>query len=115
MSDSTDTTEPEAVRSNSQPMSAGIVTALVGFTSSFAVVLTGLAAVGADATEAASGLLVLCVTQALGMLWLSRRYRMPITLAWSTPGAALLAGAGSVEGGGRRRSEHSSSSESRSC
>lgn len=99
MSDSTDTTEPEAVRSNSQPMSAGIVTALVGFTSSFAVVLTGLAAVGADATEAASGLLVLCVTQALGMLWLSRRYRMPITLAWSTPGAALLAGAGAVEGG----------------
>ncbi|KIM15725.1 benzoate transporter, partial [Rhodococcus erythropolis] len=91
MSDSTDTTEPEAVRSNSQPMSAGIVTALVGFTSSFAVVLTGLAAVGADATEAASGLLILCVTQALGMLWLSRRYRMPITLAWSTPGAALLA------------------------
>ncbi|MER2225274.1 MAG: benzoate/H(+) symporter BenE family transporter, partial [Rhodococcus sp. (in: high G+C Gram-positive bacteria)] len=99
MSDSTETTEPEAVRSNSQPMSAGIVTALVGFTSSFAVVLTGLAAVGADATEAASGLLVLCVTQALGMLWLSRRYRMPITLAWSTPGAALLAGAGAVEGG----------------
>ncbi|BBE46890.1 benzoate/H(+) symporter BenE family transporter [Rhodococcus erythropolis] len=99
MSDSTDTTEPEAVRSNSQPMSAGIVTALVGFTSSFAVVLTGLAAVGADATEAASGLLVLCVTQALGMLWLSHRYRMPITLAWSTPGAALLAGAGAVEGG----------------
>jgi benzoate membrane transport protein len=50
MSDSTETTEPEAVRSNSQPMSAGIVTALVGFTSSFAVVLTGLAAVGGDAT-----------------------------------------------------------------
>lgn len=115
MSDSTDTTEPEAVRSNSQPMSAGIVTALVGFTSSFAVVLTGLAAVGADATEAASGLLVLCVTQALGMLWLSRRYRMPITLAWSTPGAALLAAPDPSRVGGRRRSEHSSSSESRSC
>ncbi|QHE68693.1 benzoate/H(+) symporter BenE family transporter [Rhodococcus sp. WAY2] len=85
--------------SAAQPVSAGIVTALVGFTSSFAVVLTGLTAVGADSAEAASGLLILCVTQALGMLWLSRRYRMPITLAWSTPGAALLAGAGAVGGG----------------
>ncbi|MGC0363145.1 benzoate membrane transport protein [Rhodococcus sp. 27YEA15] len=88
-----------ATPSLAQPMSAGIVTALVGFTSSFAVVLTGLHAVGADTTEAASGLLALCVTQALGMLWLARRYRMPITLAWSTPGAALLAGAGTVQGG----------------
>lgn len=99
MSDATDTNKPESVFSNSQPISAGIVTALVGFTSSFAVVLTGLSAVGADAAEAASGLLVLCVTQALGMLWLARRYRIPITLAWSTPGAALLAGAGAVHGG----------------
>ncbi|OYD71329.1 benzoate membrane transport protein [Rhodococcus sp. OK302] len=87
------------VRGNAQPISAGIVTALVGFTSSFAVVLTGLTAVGADAAQAASGLLALCVTQALGMLWLSRRYKIPITLAWSTPGAALLAGAGAVHGG----------------
>ncbi|MCE4265156.1 benzoate/H(+) symporter BenE family transporter [Rhodococcus globerulus] len=99
MSDSPSTTEPEATVSNAQPISAGIVTALVGFTSSFAVLLTGLSAVGANATEAASGLLVLCVTQALGMLWLSRRYKIPITLAWSTPGAALLAGAGAVHGG----------------
>ncbi|WP_092807523.1 benzoate/H(+) symporter BenE family transporter [Rhodococcus globerulus] len=99
MSDSPSTTEPEATVGNAQPISAGIVTALVGFTSSFAVVLTGLSAVGADAGEAASGLLVLCVTQALGMLWLSRRYKIPITLAWSTPGAALLAGAGAVHGG----------------
>lgn len=85
--------------SAAQPISAGIVTALVGFTSSFAVVLTGLTAVGANSAQAASGLLALCVTQALGMLWLSRHYRMPITLAWSTPGAALLAGAGTVTGG----------------
>ncbi|MFI8568891.1 benzoate/H(+) symporter BenE family transporter [Rhodococcus sp. NPDC078407] len=82
----------------STPVSAGIVASLVGFTSSFAVVLTGLRAVGASPAEAASGLSALCVTQALGMMWLSRRYRQPITLAWSTPGAALLAGAGVVTG-----------------
>ncbi|CCQ15790.1 Benzoate membrane transport protein BenE [Rhodococcus sp. AW25M09] len=83
----------------STPISAGIVASLVGFTSSFAVVLTGLRAVGATPAEAASGLSALCVTQALGMMWLARRYRQPITLAWSTPGAALLAGTGVVVGG----------------
>jgi benzoate membrane transport protein len=83
----------------SQPVHAGVLTALVGFTSSFAVVLAGLRAVGASPAEAASGLLAVCVTQALGMLWLSYRHRIPLTLAWSTPGAALLASTGVVRGG----------------
>ena len=82
-----------------QPVSAGIIAALVGYTSSFAVVLTGLTAVGATPHQAASALLALCVTQGLGMIWLTRRYRIPIVLAWSTPGAALLAGTQAVEGG----------------
>jgi benzoate membrane transport protein len=82
-----------------QPVSAGIIAMIVGYTSSFAVVLTGLSAVGADRREAASGLLALCVTQAVGVIWLSRRHRMPIVLAWSTPGAALLAGMSTVDGG----------------
>jgi benzoate membrane transport protein len=83
----------------SQPVLAGILTALVGFTSSSAVVLTGLRAVGASSDEAASGLLALCAAQALGMLWLARRHRIPLTLAWSTPGAAVLASTGVVHGG----------------
>ncbi|OCG74718.1 benzoate/H(+) symporter BenE family transporter [Microbacterium sediminis] len=78
---------------------AGVTTALVGFASSSAVVLAGLQGVGATPTQAASGLVALCLTQALGMLWLAQRTRMPIVLAWSTPGAALLA-AGSVPAGG---------------
>lgn len=81
------------------PEVAGVVAAVVGFSSSFVVVLAGLTAVGASAADAASGLLVLLVTQALGMLWLSVRYRAPLTLAWSTPGAALLVSTGAVEGG----------------
>lgn len=81
------------------PVVAGIVTAVVGSSSSFVVVLAGLTAVGATPTQAASGLLVLLVTQALGMLWLSVRHRTPITLAWSTPGAALLVATGTVAGG----------------
>lgn len=82
-----------------QPIAIGVVTALVGFTSSFAVVLAGLAAVGASDSQAASGLAVLCLLQGLGMLWLTWRHRTPLTLAWSTPGAALLATQGYVAGG----------------
>jgi benzoate membrane transport protein len=83
----------------SRPVLAGILTALVGFTSSFAVVLAGLRGVGASSAEAASGLLSVCATQSLGVLWLVRRHRIPLTLAWSTPGAALLASTGVVHGG----------------
>lgn len=83
----------------SQPLLAGILTALVGFTSSSAVVLTGLRAVGATPEQAASGLLAVCVTQSVAMLWLTRRHRIPLTIAWSTPGAALLAATGTVHGG----------------
>ncbi|WP_460776344.1 benzoate/H(+) symporter BenE family transporter [Microbacterium sp. GXF7504] len=82
-----------------RPVVAGIVTALVGFTSSFAVVLTGLDAVGATPGQAASGLLALSLTMGLACIVLSLRYRMPITVAWSTPGAALLVATGAVEGG----------------
>ncbi|WP_225730748.1 MULTISPECIES: benzoate/H(+) symporter BenE family transporter [unclassified Nocardia] len=82
-----------------QPIAAGIVTALVGFISAFAVVLKGLTTAGATPAQAASGLLAVCVTQAVGMMLLSYRYRIPITLAWSTPGAALLASTGAVTGG----------------
>ena len=78
---------------------AGVVCGLVGFTSSFAVVLTGLRAVGASPEQAASGLLVLCVTMGLGCVLFSWRLRMPITMAWSTPGAALLAAATAPAGG----------------
>ncbi|MGV9678153.1 benzoate/H(+) symporter BenE family transporter [Nocardia sp. NPDC003482] len=82
-----------------QPIGAGVVAALVGLTSSFAVVLAGLTKVGASPGQAASGLAAVCVTQAVGMMILSWRYRMPISLAWSTPGAALLASTGAVAGG----------------
>lgn len=84
---------------DSRPYVAGLVAALVGFTSSFAVVLAGLVAVGASTDQAASGLLALCVVQGLGMLVLALRHRQPLTLAWSTPGAALLASTGQVDGG----------------
>lgn len=82
-----------------QPVLAGVVTALVGFASSFTVVLAGLRAVGADQAQAASGLLALCVGTGCCAVWLGLRHRMPLAIAWSTPGAALLVATGPVPGG----------------
>lgn len=82
-----------------QAVLAGVVAAVVGFTSAFAVVLAGLTAVGASASEAASGLLVVSVTMGAGSVLFSLRTRVPVTIAWSTPGAALLAGATVPDGG----------------
>ncbi|RQX03607.1 benzoate/H(+) symporter BenE family transporter, partial [Micromonospora globispora] len=82
-----------------QPVLAGVVTALVGFASSFTVVLAGLRAVGASDAQAASGLLVLCVAAGLCAVWLGLRHRLPMAIAWSTPGAALLVATGPVPGG----------------
>ncbi|WP_326646515.1 benzoate/H(+) symporter BenE family transporter [Streptosporangium sp. NBC_01755] len=82
-----------------QPVLAGMVTAVVGFAGSFAVVLAGLGAVGADQRQAASGLLALCVVSGMVAIWLGVRQRVPIVIAWSTPGVALLVATGPVEGG----------------
>ncbi|WP_234386593.1 benzoate/H(+) symporter BenE family transporter [Streptomyces sp. ERV7] len=77
----------------------GLIAAFVGFSSSFAIVLEGLTKVGASRAEAASGLMALSVSMGACAIFLSLRLRMPISVAWSTPGAALLAGAASVDGG----------------
>jgi benzoate membrane transport protein len=78
---------------------AGIVAALVGYTGAFAVVLAGLRGVGASPSQAASGLLAVAAMAGLCTLLLTRRHRIPILIAWSTPGAALLASTGAVHGG----------------
>lgn len=82
-----------------RPVSAGIISGLVAFTSSFVVVLAGLEGVGATPAQAASGLLAVSVLMGLCSILLSVRTRLPITVAWSTPGAALLAATGAVDGG----------------
>lgn len=95
-----DATGAEPVKRDwAQPVLAGAVTAIVGFVGSFAVVLTGLRAVGADSAQAVSGLMVLSLTMAGLTVFLSLRYRQPISIVWSTPGAAVLASAGLVAGG----------------
>jgi benzoate membrane transport protein len=79
-----------------QPVSAGIVSAITGFASSFVLVVAGLRAVGATEAQASSGLLAVCVASGLCCILLAWRFRMPISFAWSTPGAALLVAAAGV-------------------
>ncbi|MCU0886918.1 MAG: benzoate/H(+) symporter BenE family transporter, partial [Rubritepida sp.] len=82
-----------------QPVTLGLLAAFVGFASSFAVVLAGFAAVGATPEQAASGLVVLCLLMGVLGLGFSVVWRMPISIAWSTPGAALLVSTTPPEGG----------------
>lgn len=82
-----------------RPVVAGLLSAIIGYASSFTLVLAGLRAVGASPAQAASGLLATCLGIGVAGTVLTMRYRMPIAIAWSTPGAALLVGAGPVAGG----------------
>ena len=72
---------------------AGITTGLVGFLSSFVIVIAMMQNLGATDGQIASGLLVVCLAIGITTLFLSYSSKAPITIAWSTPGAALIAGA----------------------
>ncbi|MFT4150081.1 MAG: benzoate/H(+) symporter BenE family transporter [Paracoccaceae bacterium] len=72
-------------------VSAALVAALVGYGSTVALVLAAAAAVGATPGQTASWLLAIAIAKAAGTAILSTWHRVPVVLAWSTPGAALIA------------------------
>ncbi|WP_156998141.1 benzoate/H(+) symporter BenE family transporter [Agromyces terreus] len=72
---------------------AGVIAAITGFASSFALVIAGFAAVGASDAQAASGLFALCLATGITCIALPIALRIPVSFAWSTPGAALLVSA----------------------
>jgi len=74
-----------------QTVSTGLVVAIVGFFSSFPIVLQGLAAMGATPSEASSGLMAASLSMGLTAIVISLVTRQPSSVAWSTPGAAFLA------------------------
>lgn len=82
-----------------QSLLMGLLVAFVGFASSFAVVLQGLKGVGATDTQAAAGLMALSVAMGICGILVSIKTQMPISVAWSTPGAALLINTGAPQGG----------------
>lgn len=85
--------------SDLQPVLAGVIAAFVGFAGVFTVILQGFVSVGATPAQAASGLLAICIVQGILSIAMSWRYRIPISIAWSTPGSVLFAATGLLDGG----------------
>src|SRR5215203_431338 len=83
---------------NLAAFTAGFVAVLVGFTSSVAIVFQAALAFNATPAEMASWMwalgLGMGLCSAIPSLWL----RKPVMVAWSTPGAAVLATAGLAGG-----------------
>ncbi len=78
-------------------VSAALVAALVGYGSTIALVLAAAAAVGADAAQTMSWVFAICLAKAVGSALLGWYSRVPVVLAWSTPGAALIAATSGID------------------
>lgn len=75
---------------------AGFVAVLVGFTSSVAIVFQAAQALGATAAQTSSWMWALGLGMGITSLGLALWTRQPVLTAWSTPGAALLAGTAGI-------------------
>jgi benzoate membrane transport protein len=84
---------------SAQAFLQGLLAALVGYASSAAVLIQGLIAVGATIPQVVSALVLIGIAQGIVAIGLSWWTRMPIFIAWSTPGMALLATTGAVSAG----------------
>lgn len=72
-------------------VTAGLVAVLVGYTSSVAIVFQAAQASGADAAKLSSWMWALGWGMGLGCVLPSLWLKRPVMMAWSTPGAAVLA------------------------
>ncbi len=76
-------------------LSTAVITVIVGVTSSVALVFTAAEKSGATPQQIGSWIGALCIGKGISSIVLSLRYKTPFLLAWSTPGAALLAASAS--------------------
>ncbi len=79
---------------------AGVVAVLVAYTSSVAIVFQAARAFGATPEQVASWMWALGIGMGLCTALPSLLLRQPVMVAWSTPGAAVLATAGGAGGFG---------------
>ena len=75
---------------------SGLVAVLVGFGGSITIILAAAKALGATPAETSSWVATLCISMMVTTAILSVRHRTPIVTAWSTPGAALIAGSSGI-------------------
>ncbi len=83
---------------NLSAATAGFVAVLVGFTSSVAIVFQAAQAFGATPAQVTSWMWALGLGMGLSSIVPSLILRQPVMIAWSTPGAAVLATAGLAGG-----------------
>ncbi|MDH4608001.1 benzoate/H(+) symporter BenE family transporter [Pseudomonas sp. BN102] len=69
---------------------AGFIAMLTGYTSSLVLMFQAGQAAGLSNAQISSWIWALSIGMAVTTIGLSLRYRAPIVVAWSTPGAALL-------------------------
>ncbi|MBA1277355.1 benzoate/H(+) symporter BenE family transporter [Stutzerimonas stutzeri] len=89
---------PDAAHSLSRPLAdssastvvAGFIAMLTGYTSSLVLMFQAGQAAGLSGAEISSWIWALSIGMAVCSIGLSLRYRTPVVVAWSTPGAALL-------------------------
>ncbi|KHL25457.1 benzoate transporter [Croceibacterium mercuriale] len=81
------------MRDTLPPLSAwtsALVATAVGFGGTIALVVQAIRGMGATVEQTGSAITALCLAIAVAGGALSLRLRIPVVLAWSTPGAALL-------------------------
>jgi benzoate membrane transport protein len=76
--------------SSTSAVVAGFIAMLTGYTSSLVLMFQAGQAAGLSSGQISSWIWALSVGMAVGSIALSLRYRAPVMIAWSTPGAALL-------------------------
>ncbi|MDT4845859.1 Inner membrane protein YdcO [compost metagenome] len=89
---------PEAIQTRLRPLAdtstsavvAGFIAMLTGYTSSLVLMFQAGQAAGLSSGQISSWIWALSIGMAICCIGLSLRYRAPIMIAWSTPGAALL-------------------------
>ncbi len=92
MTDTTPAAAPLRPLADSSPAAivAGFVAMLTGYTSSLVLMFQAGQAAGLTTAQISSWIWALSIGMALTTIGLTLRYRTPIVIAWSTPGAALL-------------------------
>ncbi len=78
------------------PLLAGIVASITGTAASAGLVLAAFTSLGATKSQTTSAFVVMITSYGLLSIFLSMRYKIPISIVWSTPGAALLIASGSL-------------------
>ncbi|GAB6389690.1 benzoate/H(+) symporter BenE family transporter [Stutzerimonas marianensis] len=90
MTDATRSLPRPLADTTASTMVAGFIAMLTGYTSSLVLMFQAGQAAGLSEGQISSWIWALSIGMAICSIGLSLRYRAPVVIAWSTPGAALL-------------------------